>query len=144
MNTSPLRPGLATRGQRWFVPALLLLFVVLGLKYSKKAFDHRSAILRWQPQIQALDQGVDISERFQYPNPPVMAVLLEPLTRLDPVWAALGWFYLKVVLTLVSFRWVFQLVEDPDRPFPAWAKALTVVLSLRPIMSDLDHGNVNL
>jgi alpha-1,2-mannosyltransferase len=35
-------------------------------------------------------------------------------------------------------------VEDPDRPFPAWAKALTILLSLRPILGDLSHGNVNL
>src|SRR5262249_7651194 len=31
-----------------------------------------------------------------------------------------------------------------DAPFPPWAKAITVLLSLRPIMSDLVHGNVNL
>jgi hypothetical protein len=29
-------------------------------------------------------------------------------------------------------------------PFPPWAKALTVLLSLRPILGDLSHGNVNL
>ena len=30
------------------------------------------------------------------------------------------------------------------RPFPAWAKALTVLLAVRPIVGDLQHGNVNL
>src|SRR5260370_14723065 len=29
-------------------------------------------------------------------------------------------------------------------PFPPWAKGLTVLLSLRPIMRDLYHNNVNI
>ena len=29
-------------------------------------------------------------------------------------------------------------------PFPGWAKALTMLLAIRPIMGDLSHGNVNL
>jgi len=36
------------------------------------------------------------------------------------------------------------MIETPTAPFPAWAKALTVLLSLRMILSDLSHGNVNL
>ena len=39
---------------------------------------------------------------------------------------------------------MFRLAEEPGRPFPTWAKGLTVVLSLRTILSDLTHGNVNL
>src|SRR5207248_5668193 len=41
-------------------------------------------------------------------------------------------------------RWVFRLVADAGRPFPPWAQAATVLLSLRPVMGDLHHGNVNL
>src|SRR5437667_265371 len=40
--------------------------------------------------------------------------------------------------------WIFRLVETPEQPFPPWAKAVTVLLSLRPITGDLSHGNVNL
>src|SRR5262249_10094521 len=29
-------------------------------------------------------------------------------------------------------------------PYPPWAKALAILLSLRPIMGDLTHGNINL
>ena len=130
--------------RHWFILALAILFVGLGAKYSKKALQNRSAILRWQPQVLAMEQGEDISQRFNYPNPPIMAILLEPLAHLPPVAAALIWFYVKVALTLLSLVWIFRLVETPERPFPAWAKALTILLSLRPIMGDLDHGNVNL
>jgi alpha-1,2-mannosyltransferase len=123
---------------------LLLVFVFAAVKYSSKATEHRSAILRWQPQIKQMANGVDISYRYNYPNPPVMAVLLYPLVQLPPFWVAFLWFGLKVGMTLLAFFWVFRLIETPDRPFPFWARAAAVLLSLRPIMSDLDHGNVNL
>jgi hypothetical protein len=130
--------------QRAFNLGLLALFVGLSVHYSAKVRANRSAINRWQPQLLALEQGEDISRRFAYPNPPVMAVLLLPLAQLPPMAAALAWFYLKVGMTLLALRWVFALAADAGRPFPPWAQALTVLLSLRPIMGDLTHGNVNL
>src|SRR5262249_40121871 len=86
----------------------------------------------------------DLSRKYNYPNPPIMAIILEPLVNLRSPWGALLWFYLKVGMTLVCFQWVFRMIETPERPFPTWAKVLTVLLSLRTIMSDLTHGNVNL
>ncbi|MHB1426321.1 MAG: glycosyltransferase family 87 protein [Gemmataceae bacterium] len=142
---------------RWCALALVLFFTALSIPYAIKARHNGSAFQRWQPQISALGDGVDIAQRYNYPNPPIMALLLYPLARLPAaaeqlglpdkaasLLAALCWFYIKAGLTLLAFRWVFQLVEESSRPFPLWAKCLTVVLSLRPIMSDLQHGNVNL
>src|SRR5919199_473268 len=73
-----------------------------------------------------------------------MAVLLLPFAKLPPLWAALTWFYVKAALTLLALHWIFRLVEGDGRPFPPWARALAVLLSLRPILGDLQHGNVNL
>ena len=139
----------------WYALGLVLFFAALSIPYGIKAYRNGSAFQRWQPQISALGDGVDIAERFNYPNPPIMALLLYPLARLPAaaqelgmperaasVLAALCWFYIKAGLTLLAFRWVFQLVEEPSRPFPLWAKGLTILLALRPIMSDLQHGNV--
>src|SRR5207247_10218701 len=125
------------------VLGLLLFFLVLSIFYTRKALAHRSAFLRWQPQLQALSES-DIYEEFTYPNPPIMALLLEPLAQLPPLLGSLCWFYLKVAMTLVALSWFFRLVESQGRPFPPWAKALTILLGLRPIMGDLAHGNVNL
>jgi hypothetical protein len=144
MNTSSLRPSWTQSGQVWFVAGLLALFVGVSVQYSHKALANRSAILRWQPQLLGLEDGVDIAERYNYPNPPIMALLLFPLAKLPPLAAALVWFYAKVGMTLLALHWVFQLVEEKGHSFPAWARALTVVLSLRPIIDDLQHGNVNL
>jgi hypothetical protein len=143
MYTPPAESTPSTLRQRWFVIALLLFFVALSVQYTIKARAHRSAILRWRPQLHQLSEE-NIYERFTYPNPPIMALILEPLAHLPPLAGSLAWFYLKVGMALLSLVWVFRLVESVGVPFPPWAKALTVLLSLRPIMGDLAHGNVNL
>src|SRR6266481_1010837 len=134
--------GAANR-QRWFVAGLLVFFFLLSIQYSYKAVAGRSAFLRWRTQIEHLDE-VDIYQRFKYPNPPIMALLLEWLVRLPPVVGSLTWFYLKVAMTLLAFYWVFRLVPGLGPPFPPWAKIVTILLSLRPIMGDLYHNNVNI
>jgi hypothetical protein len=131
-------------GQAALIGALVVLFALLGDRYTAKARHDRGAFNRWRAQILELSEGVDISERFNYPNPPVMAVLLEPLARMPPVAGALTWFYLKVGMALLSLYWVFRLVEAGGEPFPPWAKALAILCSLKPIIDDLNHGNVNL
>ena len=130
--------------QRWFVAGILALFIGLSVQYSFKVLSHRSAFERWREQILQMEDGTDIQEKFNYPNPPIMALLLEPLVQLPPLAGALCWFYFKVAMTLLAIHWAFSLVERPERPFPAWGKGLAVLLSLRPIMGDLTHGNVNL
>jgi hypothetical protein len=127
-----------------YAAGLVLLFALLGARYAHKAASDRSAFSRWQPQIQEMEKGVNISERYNYPNPPIMAVLLEPVAMLPGMFGALVWFYLKVGMALVSLYWVFRLVESEGVPFPDWAKLVTVLCSLKPIIDDLNHGNVNL
>jgi hypothetical protein len=142
ISVQPLR-RVTTKYQTWFVAGLLAFFVLLSVQYSYKAVAGRSAFLRWRSQIEQLDD-VDIYQRFKYPNPPIMALLLEWLMRWPPLAGSLAWFYLKVGMVLLAFSWVFRLVESGGQPFPPWAKALTVLLSLRPIMGDLYHNNVNI
>ena len=96
---------------RLFLAAIGVLLIVLGVRHKSKVADDRSAFRRWQPQIQALDEGVDISASFNYPNPPIMAVLLEPLAWLPAVAGAMTWFGLEVVFAGLSLFWVIRLVE---------------------------------
>src|SRR5439155_26440201 len=138
----------AAPAERWFVAALLLLVVGLSVQYSLKVLAHdrdsKSAFVRWREQILDLEQGVNIWEVYTYPNPPIMVLLLQPLVHLPPLAGSLGWFYLKVGFAVVSIHLAFRLVETPGRPFPAWGKVLAALLTLRPVMGDLTHGNVNL
>jgi hypothetical protein len=87
---------------------------------------------------------MNIYDRYTYPNPPIMALLLMPLAHLSPMFCSLSWFFLKVGMAYVALVWVFRLVESPGQPFPLGAKIIVMLLALRPIMGDLSHGNVNL
>jgi hypothetical protein len=143
MTIAGIRSQITAAPERAIVIGLLVFLSLLSIPYAIKAGEQRSAIVRWSPQLQLLDEE-DIYQRFTYPNPPIMAILLRPLADMPPLTAALLWFYLKVSMTIVALHWVFRLVESGDRPFPTWAKVLATLLSLRPIMGDLSHGNVNL
>src|SRR5262249_30695851 len=149
----PPPPADRSLAHRLFVLALLLVFAAVSVQYSVKVLTPRkdgltqSAILRWSRQIQDMEGGENIYATTNYPNPPIMPHMLWPVSELitrSPLAGALTWFYLKVGLALVCMVWAFRLVETPERPFPAWAKALAVVLAIRPILGDLSHGNVNI
>ena len=47
-------------------------------------------------------------------------------------------------MAILSLHWVLRLVEGDGKPFPHWAKVLVVLCSIKPIIDDLNHGNVNL
>ena len=136
---------MSSRGMVLLVTALFLL--ALGAQYLIKISDqrrtNRSAIQRWQPQILGLEQGEDISKTYQYPNPPIMSVLLLPLVRLPAMSMATIWYCAKVVMAILVLSWSLRLV-DPARKLPWWVTAIIVLFSIRPIVGDLQHGNVNL
>jgi hypothetical protein len=145
---NPTPPNPWKSAQRWFVIGLIVLFIALSVQYTHKVLDptgQRSAIMRWHEALLGLDHGDNIYDHYVYPNPPIMALLLKPLAYIEPAYVgALIWYYLKVGMTLASLFWLFRLVQGHGLAFPPWAKALVVLLSLRPIMGDLSHGNVNL
>ncbi len=131
-----------SRLERLFVVVLLLLVVGLSVRVARRVSrEGGTAFTRWQSQLLQLEDGVDISAVHHFPNPPMMAVLLEPIARLDPVPAALVWFYLKVAMAGLALWQVIRLVQ----PYaPRWAWMLIVLVSGKPILDDLSHGNVNL
>jgi hypothetical protein len=142
-----------SHAQLLFLAALSLLLAGVSVQYSIKVLTPRkdgltqSAIIRWSEQIREMQDGENIHAKFNYPNPPIMPQMLWPLAELaelSPLAAALTWFYVKVGLFFICVVWAFRLVEAPEHPIPAWAKALTIVLSIRPILGDLTHGNVNI
>ncbi len=133
---------------RWALLAVMsgVLLVGAGFYYQKINSDkrvNRSAIQRWQPQILGLEQGEDISQKYAYPNPPIMSVLLLPLAQLPSQVMAETWYLMKVVMAVLTMAWILTLV-DPESRLPWWSQALAIMLPIRPIIGDLQHGNVNL
>jgi len=138
--------------RRGFVLLLTVIVLAVAVQYAVKAAESRSAFVRWRNQIQALGDGVDIYQRYTYPNAPIMALILYPLSLLPKMdlggavfdLGALCWFLLKVAMTVLAFRWSVQIIQSPGRPFLWWGQAAMLLLTLRPIIGDLSHGNVNL
>lgn len=139
IDTLTRRPAV----QRLFALGVLLLLLIVTVRHAVKVQEGRSAFLRWRSQLLHLDDGVDLSARFNYPNPPIMAVLLEPLARLPPRVGAHLWFSLELAMAATSLLLLGRLVEG-DRPLPAWGWMLLVLCSLKPVIDELTHGNVNL
>jgi alpha-1,2-mannosyltransferase len=137
-------PTISPARSRWFVLGLLLIFAAVSVQYTLKIKGHRSAILRWRDPVHELGTGTNVYAKYNYPNPPVMGLLLKPVLALPPTAAALVWFYLKVGMTLLALGWIFRLIESPGQPFPPGAMALALLLGFWPILLDLTHGNINL
>jgi len=133
----------------WLVAILAAFFAVVFVQYIVKLrhSEHgmRSAFLRWKPQLEELDRGVNIWDKHAYPNPPIMAILLKPFYMLPPMLGASLWFACKAVMALASIVIILSLFNSTgEYRFPFWGQAIAVLLTLRPIEGDLVHGNVNL
>lgn len=129
---------------RVFAVTVVAVLLFTGATYTHKALQQRSAFLRWRGQILQLDDGVNIYERFQYPNPPIMALMLMPLAEMPPLAGALFWFGLKVIMAGGSLWAGWRILTAAGPAFPSWACCLAILLSLRPLVGDLTHGNVNI
>jgi alpha-1,2-mannosyltransferase len=146
---------------RWRVAFVAALVIVLGVGVvrhiektqllSRTGTQTKTAFLRWRTQIlgeetpgrgaiPGLKRGDDVYRLYNYPNPPVMALILWPFAELPPLAGALTWFALKVGMAAACFVWAFRLCG----PMPAGAKAVAVVLGMHPVLGDLSHGNVNI
>jgi len=146
---------IAARPLVWRVVVGLVLVILLAVtvvRYLHKIEEPnlrdnsytKSAFMRWRPQIEDLDRGVDIYEAHNYPNPPIMALVLKPFVALPAYTGAVVWLLVKAALAAVLFAWAVRLATEPGKKFPPPATVLIGLLSLHPILGDLQHGNVNI
>ena len=122
----------------------LITVIAAGMIYADKAGDDRSAFIRWRPQVLQFWRGVNIYDRMMFPNPPIMPITLYPLMTLPPVEGALTWYALKCGMAAFSIWLCFRMVRPDDRVLPSSVQGAVVLLSFRPILGDLHHGNNNL
>jgi alpha-1,2-mannosyltransferase len=131
-------------GRRAVWIAVLITMIGAGMVYADKAAEDRSAYIRWRHQVLEMMAGSNIYDKYYFPNPPIMPLTLYPIMSLPPVEGALVWFGLKAAFAGLAVLMCLRMVRIGDRPVPSWVQAMIVILSLRPIMSDLNHGNVNI
>src|SRR4051812_39966641 len=123
----------------------ICVIIGAGVVYAGKAADDRSAFIRWRHQVLQFWGGENIYDAMMFPNPPIMPLTLLPFMLLSPVPGALCWFALKAVLTAVAVWMCFRMVRPPGtKTLPSYVQAVVLLLSFRPILSDLHHGNNNL
>ncbi len=144
----PVSPGTASdpdrHGRRAVWIAALITIIGAGMIYADKAAEDRSAFIRWRHQVLEMMAGANIYDDYYFPNPPIMPLTLYPIMALPPVEGALVWFGLKAAMAALAVLMCLRMVRLGDRPVPSWVQAMIVLLSLRPIMSDLHHGNNNI
>lgn len=120
------------------------IVLIAAAFYFDKAADNRSAFVRWRPQVLQFAQGVNIYDRMLFPTPPLMPITLYPLMVLPTVTGAMCWFALKVLMTSAAIVMCFRFVRPREGVLPPMFRSLVLLLSLRPILGDLHHGNNNL
>jgi hypothetical protein len=145
IDTGPQGPAIGRYARPFFWFLWVAIILTAAAFYYPKAADQRSAFVRWQPQVLKFWDGENIYDKMYFPNPPIMPITLYPLMTLPPVAAAMSWFLIKAALTTVTLLICFEVVRPRDRPgLPPFFQTAVLLLSLRPILGDLHHGNINL
>lgn len=149
------------------IAAFLAVAVVAGAYYVGVKGEGRSAINRWRPVVRELWAGVDIYQVRAFPTPPIMAILLTPFCSLDGKGAMTAWFVFKVACATLAIVWTMGFVgrrpgavglkretstgnrelsqaRQEPKDVSTVAGMVGLVLAVRPILGDLQHGNVNL
>lgn len=133
------------RQSRWVFWSLWSIIVLIAAAfYYEKANDYKSAFVRWRPQVLQFWDGTNIYDKMLFPTPPLMPITLYPLMVLPTIAGAMLWFAIKVGLTTASLSMCFRFVQRKDGLYPPMFRSLVLLLSLRPILGDLHHGNNNL
>lgn len=141
--------------QIWRIIVLAFVLAVLigvSISYVHRVQGGQGAFNRWRPTVEKLVHGENIyaAEHVRdgeppFPTTPIVALALFPLLEMPPLPGAIVFAIIKIIMAALAVRWAILLaIGSPARAPPAWAIALVVVLTARPIISDIQHGNINL
>lgn len=139
--------GPETRRRR---TALLLAVVLASIaiidtaRFLRKMDDRMPTLKRWLPFAAELGQDDQLYDQHpDYLYPPSFLVLLRPLTKVSLPVAAVLWQLSKYFCIAAIFAAAWKMVSS-ETPLSAWGKTATVILSARYLVSDLQHGNINI
>ncbi|BBM86963.1 glycosyltransferase family 87 protein [Candidatus Uabimicrobium amorphum] len=130
------------------------MFVFSVIKVMKKITDtekqNRTAFVRWSRFCKKLDNKemlyypFDVRQKMEkkdeYPNLPMMLLILKPFYALGKIPGSLSWMIFKLLWAIL----IVYVALSYAHHFPNWAKILAVALTFRIFASDMTHGNVNL
>ncbi len=129
------------------VPSVQFVAKIQETEYSaiRQREKHRSAIGRWLPDALALQEGEDpYGNRHWFPNPPLVLLALVPFAHLPIVATGTVWSILKIAAVMAGCWLVMASARREDFSVPLGVLLMAAVLSVRPIMGDITHGNINI
>lgn len=109
---------------------------------------HRTALGRWLPtaELIAAGDGKDHPYGFGhwFPTPPMVLLSLVPLSKLGYLGAGIVWAALKVGGFLFAMVFLIKTLGREGWRVPLGVIIAAGLFSIRPIVSDLQHGNLNI
>lgn len=152
LSAKPVRIG--------FYLVLLLAMVVPSIQFIDKIQEvegsffreggtkHRTALGRWLPTADLLNDADNQVDPYGFghwfPTPPFVLVCLAPLAKLGYVGAGIVWALLKCVGVVLGVVLIVRSLERPDFKLPLGVLLMAAAFSVRPIVSDITHGNLNI
>ncbi|MCH7872399.1 MAG: DUF2029 domain-containing protein [Planctomycetes bacterium] len=108
---------------------------------------HDTALGRWLPTAELVTQKDRTENPYGFghwfPLPPLVLMLLAPLSSLGFTGASIVWILLKIGGLVLGMTLLIRALGRDDFAVPIGVIFITAVFALRPIVSDIQHGNVN-
>ncbi|MBX3394951.1 MAG: DUF2029 domain-containing protein [Phycisphaerae bacterium] len=108
----------------------------------------RTALGRWLPTAELMldpdNQVNPYGMGHWFPTPPLVLLSIAPLTRLGVVGAAIVWSAGKIVAVLVGLALTIRGIGRASFAVPIGVLLMAMAYSVRPIVSDISHGNLNI
>lgn len=109
---------------------------------------HRTALGRWLPTAALLTQPELTANPYGFghwfPLPPFVLLTLAPLSKLGYASAAIVWVVAKVGGFLAVMGFLLYALRRRGMSVPTGVLLMAAAFGLRPVIADIQHGNVNL
>jgi len=135
-----------TARRRGVVILGIVLSLIAAIQALHRAGQGRAAYLRWAPDAEAFWSGDALYGvgAEGYPTLPLSLLLMSPFRVLGEVPGAFAWALFKIGLAWWIVTRAFALVGRGGAGLGAAGKVAVILLSFRPLLSDVTHGNLNL
>jgi hypothetical protein len=109
---------------------------------------HRTALGRWLPTAAALADPTAAENPYGpghwFPTPPLVLITLIPLAKMGYTGAGALWAALKILGFTIALALLIRELGRNAMAIPVGVLVMAGVFGLRPIVSDLQHGNLNI
>jgi len=128
----------------WLLGAALSALALIQALH--RAGQGRVALLKWEPDLAAFWSGAPLYGVGVegYPTLPLSLLLMSPFRALGELPGALAWAVFKIGLAWWIVTRALRLAGEARPALGPWAVVAVLVLSFRPLHSDVLHGNLNI